>query len=112
LISKLLIEKNITIYSVTREQYPAATELAQELKLEPNDALGVDIMEQNSITRTYTYDEDFNNIQEITKLITQVKLVIPPLNRRHHPFSHTKGGINQTPHSNPNHRFNLYIRGV
>jgi predicted nucleic acid-binding protein len=45
-----------------------ATELAQELKLEPNDALAIDIMKQDNIAQIYTFDEDFNNIPETAKL--------------------------------------------
>jgi predicted nucleic acid-binding protein len=68
LILGLFVQNNITIYGITREQYLAATELADELRLEPNDALAVDIMKQNGINEIYTYDEDFNNAHEITRL--------------------------------------------
>jgi hypothetical protein len=68
LILGLFMQNNIIIQGITREQYLAASELADELKLEPNDALAVDIMKQNGIDEIYTYDEDFNNIHEITRL--------------------------------------------
>jgi predicted nucleic acid-binding protein len=53
---------------VTKDAYFAAAELGQDLKLEPNDALAVDIMRQNEITEIYSFDEHFNNIDGIIKL--------------------------------------------
>jgi len=68
LILGLFMLDNLQIHGVTREQYLAATELADELKLECNDALAIDITKQNNVTEIYTFDEDFNNIQGIAKL--------------------------------------------
>jgi len=68
LILGLFMLDNIKIQGITREQYLAATELADELKLEANDALTIDMMKQNNITEIYTFDEDFENIKGITKL--------------------------------------------
>jgi hypothetical protein len=68
LLRALYMHDNITIHDVTREAYLAAIELADDLKLEPNDALAIDTMKQNNITQIYTYDQNFNNIQGITKL--------------------------------------------
>ena len=68
LILGMFMLDNIKIKSVTREQYLAATELAEELELESNDALAVDIMKQDNITEIYTFDEDFEKIEGIAKL--------------------------------------------
>ncbi len=68
LILGLFMLDNIKIKSITREQYLAATELADELELESNDALAVDTMKQDNITEIYTFDEDFDNIERITRL--------------------------------------------
>lgn len=68
LLRALYMHDNITMHDVTHEAYLAAIELADDLKLEPNDALTIDTMKQNNITQIYTYDQDFNNIQNITKL--------------------------------------------
>lgn len=68
LLRALYMHDNITIHGVTRETYLAAVELADDLKLEPNDALAIDTMKQNNITEIYTFDQDFDNIQGITKL--------------------------------------------
>ena len=37
---------NMKIVDVTKDAYFAAAELGQDLKLEPNDALAIDIMRQ------------------------------------------------------------------
>ena len=68
LILGLFMLDNIKIKSITREQYLAATELAEELELESNDALAVDTMKQDGITEIYTFDEDFDNVEGITRL--------------------------------------------
>ena len=68
LLRALYMHDNITIHGVTREAYLAAIELADDLKLEPNDALAIDTMKQNNITEIYTYDQDFQTIQGITTL--------------------------------------------
>ena len=59
---------NMQIVDVTKDAYFAAAELGQDLKLEPNDALAVDIMRLNAISEIYSFDEHFNNIDGITKL--------------------------------------------
>ena len=56
------------LMDVTKNAYFAAAELGQDLKLEPNDALAVDIMRLNAISEIYSFDEHFNNIDGITKL--------------------------------------------
>jgi len=68
LILGLFMLDNIKIKGTTREQYLAATELAEELELESNDALAVDTMKQDNITEIYTFDEDFDNVEGITRL--------------------------------------------
>jgi predicted nucleic acid-binding protein len=59
---------NVKIMSVTREAYFAAAELGDDLKLEANDALAVDVMRLNSIGEVYSFDEDFDRIEGITRL--------------------------------------------
>jgi predicted nucleic acid-binding protein len=68
IILGLFMLNNMIIVDVTKDAYFAATELGQDLKLEPNDALAVDIMRQNEITEIYSFDEHFNNIDGIIKL--------------------------------------------
>lgn len=64
----LFMLDNIKIYGVSKENYFAAIELGEELKLDPNDALAIDIMKTNGIKEIYTFDEDFDKIREILRL--------------------------------------------
>ena len=68
LILGLFMLDNVTIMDVTKDAYFAATEIGEDLKLEPNDALAVDIMRQNGISEIYSFDEHFNQIDGIIKL--------------------------------------------
>ena len=56
------------IHGVTREAYFAAAELGEDLRLEPNDALAVDAMRMNNIEEIYSFDEDFDQIEGISRL--------------------------------------------
>lgn len=67
-IRGLFMLDNVRITGVTREAYFAATELGDDLKLEANDALSIDTMRQNSIKEIYSFDEDFDKIEGITRL--------------------------------------------
>ena len=68
IILGLFMLDNVKIMDVTKDTYFAAAEMGEDLKLEPNDALAVDIMRQNEIAEIYSFDEHFNNIDGITKL--------------------------------------------
>lgn len=67
-IRGLFMLDNVTIHGVSRENYFAATELGDDLKLEANDALAVDIMRSNNVTEIYTFDEDFDHVEGIMRL--------------------------------------------
>ena len=69
-IRGLFMLDNVKIKGVTREAYFAATELGDDLKLDINDALAVDIMRLNSLKEIYSFDEDFDRIEGITRLPT------------------------------------------
>jgi len=64
----LFMLDNVRIYGVSRETYFAATELGDDLELDPNDALAVDIMRLNNIKEIYSFDEDFDRIEGISRL--------------------------------------------
>ncbi|MBS7648768.1 MAG: type II toxin-antitoxin system VapC family toxin [Candidatus Bathyarchaeia archaeon] len=64
----LFMLNNIRIRGVTKEEYFAAAELAEELKLDPNDALAVDVMRANNIKEIYSFDTDFDKISGISRL--------------------------------------------
>jgi hypothetical protein len=68
IIRGLFMLDNVKIHGVTREAYFAATELGDDLKLEVNDALAVDVMRMNNIQEIYSFDEDFDRIEEISRL--------------------------------------------
>jgi uncharacterized protein len=68
IILGLFMLNNVKIMDVTKDSYFAAAELGADLKLEPNDALAVDIMRQNEIAEIYTFDEHFTNIDGIIKI--------------------------------------------
>ena len=68
IIRGLFMLDNVKIMGVTKDAYFGATELGEDLKLEPNDALAVDMMRQNNITEIYSFDEHFNQIEGITRL--------------------------------------------
>jgi hypothetical protein len=68
IIRGLFMLDNMKIMGITREAYFAATELGDDLKLEANDALAVDVMRLNDIKEIYSFDEDFDQIEGITRL--------------------------------------------
>jgi hypothetical protein len=68
IIRGLFMLDNVKIAGVNKDTYFAATELGEDLKLEPNDALAVDIMRQNGVAEIYSFDEHFNQIDGITRL--------------------------------------------
>ncbi len=68
IIRGLFMLDNVKIMDVTKDAYFAAVELGEDLKLEPNDALAIDMMRQNNITEIYSFDEHFNQIERIIRL--------------------------------------------
>ena len=68
IIRGIFMLDNVKIYGVTREAYFAAAELGEDLKLEANDALAVDVMRLNDIREIYSFDEDFDQIEGISRL--------------------------------------------
>jgi uncharacterized protein len=68
IILGLFMLNNVKIMDVTKDAYFAAAELGEDLKLEPNDALAIDIMRQNEIAEIYTFDEHFSKIDGVIKI--------------------------------------------
>lgn len=64
----LFMLDNVTITDVTRDDYFAAVAIGDDLKLEPNDALAVDVMRQNDVTEIYSFDQHFSKVSGITRL--------------------------------------------
>ncbi len=59
---------NMKIYGVSEDEYFAATELAADLNMDPNDALAIDFMRRNGIKEIYTFDADFEGKEGIKRL--------------------------------------------
>jgi predicted nucleic acid-binding protein len=68
IIRGLFMLDNVKVIDVSKDAYFAAAELGEDLKLEPNDALAVDMMRQNGVVEIYSFDEHFNKIDGITRL--------------------------------------------
>jgi hypothetical protein len=68
IIRGIFMLDNVKIHGVTREAYFAAAELGEDLRLEANDALAVDVMRINNINEIYSFDEDFDQIEGISRL--------------------------------------------
>jgi hypothetical protein len=68
IILGLFMLDNVKIFGVSKEAYFAATELGEDLKLDPNDALAVDVMRSNNIKEIYSFDEDFDKVEGIKRL--------------------------------------------
>lgn len=58
----------VKILGVDKDLYFAAAELGGDLKLDPNDALAVEVMRLGGIDEVYSFDEDFEKVEEITRL--------------------------------------------
>lgn len=70
IIRGLFMLDNVKITGVSREAYFAAAELGDDLKLEANDALAIDVMRLSGISEIYSFDEDFEYVEGITRLPT------------------------------------------
>ena len=68
LITGLFMLDNVEIYGVSKEDYFAAVELSKDLKIDPNDALAVKAMKTSNINEIYSFDEDFDKVEEIIRL--------------------------------------------
>ena len=68
LILGLFSLENVKILKVSREDYLAAVELSLELKLDPNDALAIQVMYAMNINEIYSFDADFDKVGGIVRL--------------------------------------------
>jgi len=64
----LFMLDNVKVLGVRRDTYFAAAELGGDLKLDPNDALAVEVMRLGGIDEIYSFDEDFEKVEGIAKL--------------------------------------------
>ncbi len=70
MLTGLLMLDNVEVLGVGKTEYFAATELGQELGLDPNDALAVQVMQSKGLSEIYSFDKVFDEIEEITRLPT------------------------------------------
>ena len=68
IVTGLLMLDNVEVLEVGRTEYFAATELGQELGLDPNDALAVQVMRLRRMTEIYSFDNVFEKVDEVTRL--------------------------------------------
>ncbi len=68
LIETLYSLDNVVISDVTAGDYLIAAEMGEELKLDPNDALAVHLMQENAVSEIYSFDEGFEKIEGVTRL--------------------------------------------
>ena len=68
LIETLYSLDNVIILDVTANDYLIAVEMGEELNLDPNDALAVHLMQENAISKIYSFDEGFEKIEGITRV--------------------------------------------
>ena len=64
----LLTLDSVKMIGVSKEDYLAATELGMELRLDPNDALAVQVMKSREIAEIYSFDKGFERVKEIVRL--------------------------------------------
>jgi predicted nucleic acid-binding protein len=59
----------VEVLGVTREEYLAASELAQELDFgDPNDALAYQVMSDRDLNEIYSFDQVFERVEGIRRL--------------------------------------------
>lgn len=68
LIETLYSLDNVAISDVTANDYLIAVEMGEELGLDPNDALAVHLMQENTASEIYSFDEDFEKIEGVVRL--------------------------------------------
>lgn len=67
LIETLYSLDNVIIAGITANDYLIATEIGEELDLDPNDALAVHLMQENNISEIYSFDRGFEKVEGITR---------------------------------------------
>ncbi len=60
--------ENLGVEGVSAEDYLLAIDTANELNLEPNDALAVNVMQKNKIHEILSFDRGFDEVEGIIRL--------------------------------------------
>jgi len=73
-LSKILALKNVHVVEVSRDTYEEALSVSISENLEPNDAIAIVIMRKLKCKEIYTFDHDFQKIEDIvTPLLGEEK---------------------------------------
>jgi len=68
ILTTLYSLENLKIVGITEEEYLIAIELMKKYKIDPNDCLAIYIMKKEGIKEIYSFDKDFDKIEEIRRL--------------------------------------------
>lgn len=68
ILTTLYSLENLKIVGITEEEYLIAIELMKKYKVDVNDCLAIYIMKKEGIKEIYSFDKDFDKIEEIRRL--------------------------------------------
>ncbi len=68
LFSSILMRKNIEVLEVKPADYLLAIEFTEKNNLGINDSLAVVLMQQKQVSEIYSFDKDFDSLDEITRV--------------------------------------------
>lgn len=68
IIESILFSENIHIAEVNKELYGASLEMAKIYDIDINDCAALAIMKMNNIKEIYSFDSDFDKIEEIKRI--------------------------------------------
>lgn len=67
-LSSLLSTSNLTVYGASSEAYRSALRAAEVLGLGVNDGLAYILMMENKINELYSFDKDFDSLNEVKRV--------------------------------------------
>lgn len=65
----LLFQDNLSIKTVTEEDYLKAIATAEDQQVGTNDALAYVLMKEEGLTRIYSFDKDFDKFKNINRIV-------------------------------------------
>ena len=68
ILTTLYSLENLKIVGITEEEYLIAIELMKKYKIDVNDCLAIYIMKKEGIKEIFSFDKDFDKIEEIRGL--------------------------------------------
>ena len=70
IVTAILTKKNLKVVEPTRKDYLKSIRDAQTLLIGINDALAYNVMQKENIQEIYSFDSDFDKIDDIKRVIT------------------------------------------